>query len=388
MIEDGFTYLAVLLLIAGVIRYLEEREDTRFFKVVPGAVVLYLLVMIASSLGLWQKSESVNTTYSEVKNNILPAMIFLMLLKCDMRQIIMLGPRMLGAFAAAVASIIAGFVVMFLMLGSFFPEGSWKALAVLAGSWMGGSGNMVAVQSALEVPDSMMGYALLVDSIDYALWVVFLLGMVPYAVVFNRWTKANTNALDKLSAQLQETAFDKEAPFSPGSASILLGVALIVSAGSQILGAMMPSMEFFSGTTWTILAATVLGILAALTRLSSLGGSSGLANIMLYAIIALIASRADFAELLQAPLFIAAGFIVLAVHGGVMAITAKIFRLDLFSCGLASLANIGGVASAPILAATYNRGLIPIGVLMALLGYVVGTFGGLLVGRLLLLIGG
>lgn len=388
MIEDGFTYLAVLLLIAGVIRYLEEREDTRFFKLVPGAVVLYLLVMIASSLGLWQKSESVNTTYSEVKNNILPAMIFLMLLKCDMRQIIMLGPRMLGAFAAAVASIIAGFVVMFLLLGSFFPEGSWKALAVLAGSWMGGSGNMVAVQSALEVPDSMMGYALLVDSIDYALWVVFLLGMVPYAVVFNRWTKANTNALDKLSTQLQETAFDKEAPFSPGSASILLGLALIVSAGSQILGAMMPSMEFFSGTTWTILAATVLGILAALTRLSSLGGSSGLANIMLYAIIALIASRADFAELLQAPLFIAAGFIVLAVHGGVMAITAKIFRLDLFSCGLASLANIGGVASAPILAATYNRGLIPIGVLMALLGYVVGTFGGLLVGRLLLLIGG
>lgn len=388
MIEDGFTYLAVLLLIAGVIRYLEEREDTRFFKLVPGAVVLYLLVMIASSLGLWQKSESVNTTYSEVKNNILPAMIFLMLLKCDMRQIIMLGPRMLGAFAAAVASIIAGFVVMFLLLGSFFPEGSWKALAVLAGSWMGGSGNMVAVQSALEVPDSMMGYALLVDSIDYALWVVFLLGMVPYAVVFNRWTKANTNALDKLSTQLQETAFDKEAPFSPGSASILLGLALIVSAGSQILGAMMPSMEFFSGTTWTILAATVLGILAALTRLSSLGGSSDLANIMLYAIIALIASRADFAELLQAPLFIAAGFIVLAVHGGVMAITAKIFRLDLFSCGLASLANIGGVASAPILAATYNRGLIPIGVLMALLGYVVGTFGGLLVGRLLLLIGG
>ncbi len=388
MIEDGFTYLAVLLLIAGLIRYLEEREHTRFFKVVPGAVVLYLLVMIASSLGIWQKSESVNTAYSEVKNNILPAMIFLMLLKCDMRQIVMLGPRMLGAFAASVVSIIAGFVVMYLLLGNWFPEGSWKALATLAGSWMGGSGNMVAVQSALEVPDSMMGYALLVDSIDYALWVVFLLGMVPYAAVFNRWTGANTNALDQLSAQLQASEFDKEAPFRPGSASILLGVALVVSAVSQMLGGMMPTMEFFSGTTWTILIATVLGIVAALTRLSTLGGSSDLANIMLYAIIALIASRADFAELLQAPLFIAAGFIVLAVHGGVMALTARIFRLDLFSCGLASLANIGGVASAPILAATYNRGLIPIGVLMALLGYVVGTFGGLLVGRLLLLIGG
>lgn len=388
MITDGFTYLGVLLLIAGAIRYLEESGNTGFFKAVPGAVVLYLLVMIASSLGLWQKTESVNTAYLQVKNNILPAMIFLMLLKCNLRQIILLGPRMLGAFTAAVISIILGFVIMFLLLGSFFPEGSWKALAVLAGSWMGGSGNMVAVQSALSVPDSLMGYALLVDSIDYALWVVFLLAMVPYSAAFNRWAKANTVALDQLGEQLQSSELSEDTSFRLGSASILLGIALVVSAGAQVLGDLLPSVEFFSGTTWTILIVTVLGVVAALTPLSRLGGASDLGNIMLYTIIALIASRANFAELLEAPLFILGGFVILAIHGGLMVAVAKLFKLDLFSCGLASLANIGGVASAPILAATYSRELIPIGVLMALLGYIVGTFGGLLVGRLLFWIAG
>ena len=104
---------------------------------------------------------------------------------------------------------------------------------------------------------------------------------------------------------------------------------------------------------------------------------------MLYGIVALIASRANFAELTQAPLFIIAGLMVLILHGMFMLVAAKIFKLDLFSCGVASLANIGGVASAPILAAAYSRALIPIGVLMAMLGYIIGTGGGLLVGKIL-----
>ncbi|MPN38405.1 hypothetical protein SDC9_185929 [bioreactor metagenome] len=104
---------------------------------------------------------------------------------------------------------------------------------------------------------------------------------------------------------------------------------------------------------------------------------------MLYIIIGLIASRANFAELTQAPIYIVAGFVILIVHAVVLAIIAKIFKLDLFTCGVASLANIGGVASAPILAASYSEALIPIGVLMAMLGYVIGTGGGLFVGKIL-----
>ncbi len=388
MITDGFTYLAALLLIAGCIKYAEGTVKSRFFEWVPGAVVLYFLVMVASSFGVWEKTPSVNAAYKEVKGNILPAMIFLMLLKCDLNQIISLGPRMLGAFFISIVSLIVGFTVMFLALHTWMPEEAWKAFGALAGSWMGGTGNMVAVQSALDVPDSMMGYALLIDSIDYAVWVVFLLAMVPYSAIFNRWAQADTAALDRLGMKLQASEKPEEQKISVESLSLLIGSAFAISALAQVFGNLLPEFDFFTGTTWTILLATLFGIIGARTPLSRLAGSAELAGIMLFAIIALIASRANFAELTEAPMFVAAGFIVLFIHGGVMVLAAKLFKLDLFSCGIASLANIGGVASAPILAASYNRTLIPIGVLMALLGYIVGTGGGLLVGKILSLIAG
>jgi uncharacterized membrane protein len=131
---------------------------------------------------------------------------------------------------------------------------------------------------------------------------------------------------------------------------------------------------------------TVIGVLCAMTPLSKFFGATEISNIMLYLIVALIASRANFAELTEAPVYILMGLVILAIHGLLMLIAAKLFKFDLFTCGIASLANIGGVASAPILAAAYSRALIPVGVLMALLGYIVGTGGGLLVGKALSLL--
>jgi len=145
----------------------------------------------------------------------------------------------------------------------------------------------------------------------------------------------------------------------------------------------LPASDYLSHTTWTVIIATLAGIVFAMTPIAKLGGSSELGTMMLYLIVALIASRANFGELTEAPLYIAAGFIILFIHALIMLFFAKRFKLDLFSIGVASLANIGGVASAPILASAYSRALIPIGVLMAMMGYILGTFGGLLVGKVL-----
>ena len=142
----------------------------------------------------------------------------------------------------------------------------------------------------------------------------------------------------------------------------------------------------FRSTTWSVIIATLAGISLAMTPMGRMPGSGQISNVMLYTIVGLIASRANFAELTQAPLYIFSGFVILAVHGIILTLIAKIFKLDLFTCGVASLANIGGVASAPILAASYGQALIPIGVLMAMMGYIVGTGGGLLVGKILSLL--
>lgn len=382
MIENGFTYLAVLMMIAASIVYAEKKSQHKLFEYLPAIVIVYFVVMLASTFGLWHKTESVTATYKSVKSNLLPAMIFLMLLLADMREILKLGKKMLLTFLLASTSIALGFIGMFALFHSAFGAESWKPFAALSGSWMGGTANMVAIQGALDLPDSAMGYTLLIDSIDYAIWVMILLALVPFAKRFNVWSKADTSAIDEVANRLALKEENKKA-MSFDSLFLLLASALFVSAFSQYTASFLPTTDFLTHTTWVVILATIVGILFAMTPLAKVSGSSELANIMLYLIVALIASRANFSELTQAPLYIFAGFVIIAIHVIIMVIFAKLFKLDLFSLGVASLANIGGVASAPILASAYSKALIPIGVLMAMMGYILGTFGGLMVGKVL-----
>ena len=382
MIENGFTYLAVLMMIAASIVYTEKKSQHKLFEYLPAIVIIYFVVMLASTFGLWHKTESVTATYKSVKSNLLPAMIFLMLLLADMREIFKLGKKMLLTFLLATTSIALGFVGMFALFQTSFGEESWKPFAALSGSWMGGTANMVAIQGALDLPDSAMGYTLLIDSIDYAIWVMILLALVPFAKKFNIWSKADTSTIDEVGERLALKEENKK-PISFDSLFLLLGSALLVSALSQYTASFLPTSDYLTQTTWVVILATLAGILFAMTPLAKVSGSSELANIMLYLIVALIASRANFAELTEAPLYIFAGFVIIAIHVVIMVIFAKLFKLDLFSLGVASLANIGGVASAPILASAYSKALIPIGVLMAMMGYILGTFGGLMVGKVL-----
>lgn len=382
MIENGILYLAAIILIALSIVYVEKKTQARLFEYLPSIVVIYFVVMLFSTFGLWQKTDSVTAVYKGVKSNLLPSMIFLMLLSADMREIFKLGKKMLLTFFLASFSIALGFIGMFALFHSYFGEESWKPFAALSGSWMGGTANMVAVQGALNLPDAAMGYTLLIDSIDYAIWVMILLALVPFAKKFNIWSKADTSVIDEVGERLALKEKAKAAT-SVKSIGILLLSAAIVSLASRYLAGFLPTTSFLTTTTWVVILATLAGILFAMTPLANLSGASLLANMMLYLIVALIASRANFAELTEAPLYIFAGFVIIAIHVAVMVIFAKLFKLDLFSLGVASLANIGGVASAPILASAYSKALIPIGVLMAMMGYIVGTFGGLIVGKVL-----
>ena len=387
MIEHGFAYLAVLMMVGSAIVYTEKKSQHKLFEYLPSIVVIYFVVMLFSTFGLWQKSESVTATYKTVKSNLLPAMIFLMLLSADMREIFKLGKKMLLTFFLASVSIAIGFIGTFTLFHTYFEAGSWKAFAALSGSWMGGTANMVAIQGALDLPDSAMGYTLLIDSIDYAIWVMILLALVPFAKKFNLWSKADTSIIDEVGERL---ALKEEAkkPIEFASLFFLLGSALLVSALAQYGASFLPTTSFLTTTTWIVIIATLAGTLFAMTPLAKISGGLELANIMLYLIVALIASRANFAELTEAPLYIVAGFVIIAIHVCIMILFAKLFKLDLFSLGVASLANIGGVASAPILASAYSKALIPIGVLRAMMGYIVGTFGGLMVGKVLEMIGG
>lgn len=387
MITDGFMYIAVLIFVAGFLVILEKTFDTKFFKYVPPIVLLYLVTMIMCTMNLWDLA-STKGIYLALKNNLLYAMIFLMLLRCDIRKILKLGPRMLGGFFAASISIMIGFIVTFAVFRGLLGPGAWKALAALCGSWIGGSGNMIAVQAVFDIGEADMAYALVVDSINYSIWVMFLLWAISFAPQFNKWTKSDTSLIDEVGKKLEEDAASKAQPMTFASLLFLLGLALMVSALSQVWGVtLMNTVGFFDKATWIVLVVTALGLIAAVTPLAKLGGAMELSNIMLYSVVALLASRANFLELKDAPIWIAAGFMILGIHAALLLTFAKIFKLDMFTCGVASLANIGGTASAPILAGAYSNALVPVGVLMALMGYVVGTFGGILTGKIMSLLG-
>jgi uncharacterized membrane protein len=381
MIQTAFPYITILLFIASILVYIEQKTKAKFFEYLPAIVILYFLVMTLSSLGVWSKTQEINYTYKAFKSNLLPAMIFLMLLQSDIRKILKLGKKILLTFFLATCSISIGFILSFMIFHNLFEPNAWKAFGALSGSWMGGTGNMVAIQGALNLPDSDMGYVLLIDSIDYAIWVMILLALVPFATRFNIWVKADSSILETLSSSLEieDTKTDIDFP----SLFMMLGLALVVSVLSQQIALFMPTTNFLTKTTWIVMFATIAGIVAGITPLSRQTSASSLANIMLYFIVALIASRANFAQLSQAPTYILAGFVIIAIHATIMIFFAKLFKLDLFSLGVASLANIGGVASAPILAGAYHKALIPIGVLMAMMGYIVGTFIGLGVAKVL-----
>ena len=386
MITTAFPYLAILIFIASSLVYIEATTKNKFFDYVPAIVILYFTIMTFSTFGIWEKTDAINSAYKGFKSNLLPAMIFLMLLQSDIRKILKLGKKILLTFFLASLSISLGFIIMFALLHNTFEADAWKAFGALSGSWMGGTGNMVAIQSALNLPDSKMGYVLLIDSIDYAIWVMILLALVPFANKFNHWTKADGTILETLSATLDTQK--EEQPLNFPSLFMLLGLALMVSVVAQHFAPYLPSTSFLTNTTWIVIFATLAGIGFGMTPLSKEASAQPLANIILYLIVALIASRANFAELTEAPLYIMAGFVIIMIHGGIMILFAKLFKLDLFTLGVASLANIGGIASAPILAGAYHKALIPIGVLMAMMGYIIGTFMGLGVSKVLMFISG
>lgn len=383
MITKGFTYIAFLIFFASMLVLAEKKSKLKVFNYLPAIVLIYFSAMLLSTVGFWQNTKEITSAYKALKDNLLPAMIFLMLLRCDLRKILKLGPKMLIGFFSATISIMIGFIVTYILFKGFFDADTWKAFAALCGSWIGGTGNMVAVQGALNISDAKLGYTLLMDSINYSIWVMFLLWAVSFSPKFNKWTKSNTKLIDELGAQLakEESAAKKEIEFV--DIIVLLGLSLLVSAVSMYLAPFLPQSTFFQGQTWSILIVTALGIIFAMTPIAKIPGSTALSNVMLYTIVALIASRANFTELTKAPIYIVAGFVILGIHALLSVLAAKIFKLDLFTCGVASLANIGGIASAPILAAAYSEALVPIGVLMALMGYIVGTGGGLLVGKIL-----
>lgn len=382
VIHTVWPYLAVMLLVAGLFPALERRFGWKVFSVLPPIVLVYLLVTALAVSGLWTVNKEIHAAQSMLVSRLVPALLFLLMINCDLRAIWTLGPRVLGVFACTSISLFVAFIATFLLYRHWLPGDAWHPIAALSGSWVGGTANLVAVKQTIGMSDAHLALSLLTDAVCYSMWVVVLFSVARLAPAFNRWTKA------KSTGDLPLAASKTNAPITPDSVLLWLGMALLAAALAGWVAGYLPTSSMLSATTWTILLATAAGLLVAHTPLARFPGASAISGAMLIVVVAVLASQSNFDGIAAAPLYLLCGVTILAIHAVLLVLAAKLFRFDLYLCGISSLAHIGGVAATPILAASYSAALVPVGILLGLLGYILGTGFGLVVASVLTMLAG
>jgi uncharacterized membrane protein len=377
VIHTVWPYLAVMLLSAGLFPALERRYGWKLFSVLPPIVLTYLLVTALAVSGLWQVNDEIHAAQSMLVARLVPALLFLLMINCDLRAIWALGPRVLAVFACTSISLFVAFISTFLIYHRWLPGDTWQPLAALSGSWVGGTANMIAVKQSIGMSDGLLAMSLLTDALCYSMWVVVLFSVARLAPAFNRWTRA------KSSGDLEVAVAKPTGPTTSDSVLLWLGMALLAAALAGWLATKLPTSSMLSTTTWTILLATGAGLVIAHTPLARYPGAGTISGALLIGVVAVLASQSNFQGIAAAPLYLLCGVTIIAIHAVLLVGFAKLFRFDLFLCGISSLAHIGGVAATPILAASYSKALVPVGILLALLGYILGTGFGIVVGHIM-----
>ncbi|MGB6127267.1 MAG: DUF819 family protein [Psychrilyobacter sp.] len=403
MITSVFSYFSLLILFITAVLYCEKTLKLKLFKVIPGLTFIYFGGMIGATMHIWELTPQLSSFIGQLKYFLLPMMLFLLLLKNDIRDVFKLGPKLMGSFLAVTASIIIGFIIVFMALKSRFDADAWQTFSILSSSWVGGSTNMAAAQAGLGVKDGSQAltYAFLMDNICASFWLVLLISLAPMREKFNKFSGANSDEVDKIISHIHATAAKNEdkRDYEFMDFMLTLGLGLGVAGIVLVLGKQVVNpggltdanflsglRGFFSGSGWVVILATIFGILGSMTPLKRIKGTDHVGSVLLYVVVGLIATATDFStiDMGQAAIYIVAGVLVLLFHLVVLLILAKVFKLDLYICGIASQANVGGSVSAPILAGTYDEALIPAGLMMGIFGSAIGTVTALMLAKLLM----
>ena len=380
MIDDGFVFLTAIVILCASLLAMERAFTVRLFTWFPPIVLIMFGAMLGYTFGIWEFTESVRATRESTRDLMIPMMLFLMSLKFSITELKKLGLKTILLCLVSAATIVAGFVITHFLMRGFLGEESSQTFGVMAAGWTGGTQNFVAVKEALQVTDSAMSYTLLMGALCYSVWLVVVLAMKPHRLAINQKFGVKT-AADKAICSVDPEPEGKRIDASALMAC--LGISLLAASISSSLGSKIASLGLPSAMLWTVILSTALGTLAAHTPLRKLPAAEEVSGVMLYIIVALIGAEVSLAAILDAPLYILSGFLILSIHGAAMIAAAKILKIDIALAAIASIANIGSAPSATVVAATFEQRLIPTAVLMSLLGSLLGSFLGLLTAEVL-----
>lgn len=391
--------LAAVLAFVGMTRQLGGGWQ-KFYTFVPVILVCYLVPSLLVTFGLIDVSES--NLWPIAKDYFLPAALILLTLSIDMKAILGLGPKALIMFFTATIGIVIGGPIALWIVVQFDPSivgtgenAAWRGLATLAGSWIGGGANQTAMLEIYGYNQERYAALVAVDIIVANIWMVFLLYGAGAPQRIDSWLKADTSAIERLRDKMADYSASVERQTNANDWLILGGftlaaVGLSHGLGSAIAGVferLDPSADgvLNSQFFWVVVLATSIGLGASFTRARDLegAGASKLGTVFIFLLVTIIGTKMDILKMGDAPSFVAIGVIWMMIHTILLFIVAKIIRAPFFFIAVGSKANVGGAASAPVVAGAFHPALAPVGVLLAVLGYAVGTYGAILTATLM-----
>jgi len=379
----------------------------KFYTYVPTVLLCYFIPAVFNSLGLISGESS--NLYKVASRYLLPASLVLFTISIDLKGILKLGPKALTMFLAGTVGIMLGGPFALVTVGLIYPEiyaGTgpdeiWRGLSTIAGSWIGGGANQTAMLEVFGASPVLFGQMIAVDVLVANLWMAFLLYWAAKPEKLDKLLKADTTAIYELR--------DRIAKFREGIMKIpslkdtmlIFGIGFGVTGVSHLaadyiapwFGSNYPELDQYSLNSaffWIVVIATTAGLLLSFTRARELegAGASRMGSVLLYVLVATIGMQMDLGAVLDNPILFLIGIIWIIFHVLVMGLVAWIIKAPFFYVAVGSQANVGGAASAPIVASAFDASLAPVGVLLAVLGYAAGTYGAYLSGLMMQWISG
>ena len=386
MITDPLLVLAYLAgVVALVFQLARVRALRPLFDRLPALVWTYFLPMLSTSAGVLPADSPI---YRAIARYVLPGSLALLLLSSELRAIARLGRTALTIMAVGMFGIALGGTVGFFALRPWLPAEAWKAVGALVATWTGGSANLVAVANALALSPELQGVLIIVDTVVAYTWMGLLISFAQRQEAFDRWNRADRSAVEGVGDRLREQggAQEKRAP-TVAEMTLMVGLAVVLTAVCLKAGALLPPVgQVLNAFSWAIVLLTTIALLLSLTPLAKLesAGASTVGYAGFYLLLASVGAQGDLRQVVAQPQFILLGVIVILVHALVLLAALRLMRAPLFFFGAASQACVGGYSSSPLVAAIYHPAMAPVGLLLAVLGNVLGTYIGLTVAQLLL----
>ena len=387
LISSPIGVLAVLAFVAAFFFAIEQSTQAKLFQYLPPLLFIYATPVFLNNFDIIPSESPV---YSGLSAYMLPAFIVLMLIKVDVPAVVRVMGKGVLVMLMGTAGVMVGAVVAYLLVHGWLSDDAWKGYGALAGSWIGGTANMAATAEMLGTSEEQFGLAVIADNVIYIVWLPLLLMSRDFATRFNRWARVPAERLEAMDTAAELHVEDDQAPTMPQylflvaivigvtwiGTSLAPGIAAAIAAGTPALSAV------FGVSTVRILLVTTIALLLSATPVSRLPNSTAMGTAMIYIFVAGMGARASVEGLAEAPMFVAGAFVWIAIHGLFCLAGAWLFRVDVHSVAIASAANIGAAASAPIVAAHHRPNLVPASILMALLGYALGNYLAPLTGHL------